>query len=82
MKYDFNLIDLNGPSGNANVLISIVREWLMNEGADTNIVSEFIEDATMSDYNHLLNVCNEYTDIANDLAYENGFCDECDCMID
>ena len=82
MKYDFNLIDLNGPSGNANVLISIVREWLMNEGADTNIVSEFIEDATMSDYNHLLNVCNEYADIANDLAYENGFIDECDCMID
>ena len=82
MKYNFSLIDINGPNGNANFLIKQVTEWLKNEGASQTTINEFVEDAKSSDYSHLLNVCNQYTGLANELAYDNGFVDECDCMID
>lgn len=82
MKYNFNLIDLNGPQGNAYALMGLVRQWLIFEGAQQDVIDEFLEEAKSSDYNHLLNVCKQYTALANNLAYENGFADEHDCIID
>ena len=82
MKYNFSLIDLNGPDGNAYALMGYVKEWLKNEGADKDLIKAFVAEATSSDYDNLLETCEKYTDIANDMAYDNGFVDECDCFID
>jgi len=82
MKYNFDLIDLNGPQGNAFVLLNMVSGWLKNEQAPQDMINDFLTEAKESDYDNLLNVCKFYTNIANDLAYENGFVDESDCMID
>ena len=82
MKYNFDLIDLNGPQGNAYALMGLVRQWLIFEGAQQDVIDEFIEEAKSSDYNHLVNICKQYTKLANNLAYENGFADEHDCIID
>ena len=82
MKYNFDLIDLNAPKGCSSSLISTVRHWLTLEGVRQDDIDMFEEEALSSDYKHLVNVCKRYTELANDLAYENGFIDESDCAID
>ena len=59
----------------------LVLTWLKNEGVSEEKINSFSE--ALNDLNN--NVENELSmieDIANDLAYDNGFVDECDCMID
>lgn len=82
MKYNFDLIDLKGPEGYSSSLISTVRHWLTLEGAQQDVIDVFEEEALSSDHSHLVNICRQYTELANDLAYENGFIDESDCVID
>lgn len=82
MKYNFDLIDLNGPEGRSSSLIRTVRHWLTLEGVQQDVIDVFEEEAISSNRNHLVNVCRQYAELANDLAYENGFIDESDCVID
>ena len=77
MKYNLKLFN--------NITIEnkkeLVLTWLKNEGVSEEKINSFRE--ALNDLNN--NVENELSiieDIANDLAYENGFVDERDCMID
>ena len=77
MKYILKLFD--------NITIEnkkeLVLTWLKNEGVSEEKINSFRE--ALNDLNN--NVENELSiieDIANDLAYDNGFVDERDCMID
>ena len=77
MKYNLRLFD--------NITIENKKElvllWLKNEGVSEEKINSFRE--ALNDLNN--NVENELSiieDIVNDLAYDNGFVDERDCMID
>ena len=77
MKYILKLFD--------NITIEnkkeLVLKWLKNEGVSEEKIHGFRE--ALNDLNN--DVENELSiieDIANDLAYENGFVDEHNCMID
>ena len=77
MKYNLKLFD--------NITIEnkkeLVLSWLKNEGVSEEKINSFRE--ALNDLNN--NVENELSiieDIVNDLAYDNGFVDERDCMID
>lgn len=77
MKYILKLFD--------NITIEnkkeLVLTWLKNEGVSEEKIRGFRE--ALNDVNN--DVENELSiieDIANDLAYENGFVDEHNCMID
>ena len=77
MKYNLKLFD--------NITIEnkkeLVLTWLKNEGVSEEKINSFRE--ALNDLNN--NVENELSiieDIVNDLAYDNGFVDERDCMID
>ena len=77
MKYNLKLFD--------NITIEnkkeLVLTWLKNEGVSEEKINSFRE--ALNDLNN--NVENELSiieDIANDIAYDNGFVDERDCMID
>lgn len=77
MKYILKLFD--------NITIEnkkeLVLTWLKNEGVSEEKINSFRE--ALNDVNN--DVENELSiieDIANDLAYENGFVDEHNCMID
>lgn len=82
MKYIFNIIDLNDPIATEDYHVKVVYEWLKNEGASKELIDKFIKETKTDDYGYVLNICQEYTDIANEMAYDNGFVDEHDCMID
>ena len=77
MKYILKLFD--------NITIEnkkeLVLTWLKNEGVSEEKIHGFRE--ALNDVNN--DVENELSiieDIVNDLAYENGFVDEHNCMID
>ena len=77
MKYNLKLFD-NIPIENKKEL---VLTWLKNECVSEEKINSFRE--ALNDLNN--NVENKLSiieDIVNDLAYDNGFFDERDCMID
>ena len=77
MKYNLRLFDNSTIENKKELVLS----WLKNEGVSKEKICVFRD--TLNDLNN--NVENELSmieDIANDLAYDNGFVDECDCMID
>lgn len=77
MKYNLKLFN-NIPIENKKEL---VLTWLKNECVSEEKINSFRE--ALNDVNN--DVENELSiieDIANDLAYDNGFFDERDCMID
>lgn len=77
MKYNLRLFD--------NITIEnkkeLVLSWLKNEGISEEKICVF-RDALNDLNNNVENELSMIEDIANDLAYDNGFVDECDCMID
>lgn len=77
MKYNLRLFD--------NITIEnkkeLVLSWLKNEGVSKEKICVF-RDALNDLNNNVENELSMIEDIANDLAYDNGFVDECDCMID
>lgn len=52
-------IVLNGPSGNAFHIMNVVNEYLKANGQKDKI-EEYMSKATSSDYDHLLEVSQEY----------------------
>ena len=77
MKYILKLFD--------NITIEnkkeLVLTWLKNEGVSEEKIRGF-RDALNDSNNNVENELSIIEDIANDLAYENGFVDEHNCMID
>ena len=59
----------------------LVLKWLKNECVSEEKIRGF-RDALNDSNNDVENELSIIEDIANDLAYENGFVDERDCMID
>ena len=66
--------DLVGQDGNAYVLMGYTARALKNEGLHDK-VEEMQSKAMASDYYHLIAVCDEYIEMANDKARENGYVD-------
>ena len=77
MKYNLRLFD-NSTIENKKELVLL---WLKNEGVSEGKICVF-RDALNDLNNKVENELSMIEDIANDLAYDNGFVDECDCMID
>ena len=77
MKYNLKLFD--------NITIENKKElfltWLKNECVSEEKINSF-RDALNDVNNDVENELSIIEDIVNDLAYENGFVDERDCMID
>ena len=59
----------------------LVLTWLKNEGVSEEKINSF-RDALNDVNNDVENELSIIENIVNDLAYENGFVDERDCMID
>lgn len=66
--------DLVGVDGNAFALMGYTARALKNEGLRDK-VEEMQSKAMASDYYHLIAVCDEYIEMANDKARENGYVD-------
>lgn len=67
--------DLVGQDGNAYALLGYTARALKNEGLGDK-VAEMQKKATSGDYYHLIAVCDEYIEMANQQAEENGNVDE------
>ena len=70
----YNLV---GVDGNAFSIMGYTSRALKNEGL-RDLVSEMQEKAMSGDYYNLIAVCDEYIDLANEKAEENGYADEDD----
>ena len=61
-------IDLNGPEGNAFVLLGFAQQWAKDLGKDAKEVKEILDEMRSSDYKNLVkvfkrefaNVCEVY----------------------
>ena len=67
--------DLVGQDGNAFALMGYTARALKNEGLRDK-VDEMHSKATAGDYYHLIAVCDEYIQMANEKAEENGYIDD------
>ena len=63
---------LVGQDGNAFSLMGYTARALKNEGL-RELVPEMQNKAMSGDYNNLICICNDYLDIANAKAIENGY---------
>ena len=66
---------LVGQDGNAFALMGYTARALRNEGLG-NLVDEMQSKAMSGDYYNLIRVCDEYCDMANEKAEENGYEEE------
>lgn len=66
---------LVGVDGNAFALMGYTARALRNEGLK-NLEKEMTDKAMSGDYYNLIRVCDEYLDMANKKAEENGYEDE------
>lgn len=67
--------DLVGQDGNAFALMGYTARALRNEGLG-DLVSEMQKKATSGDYWHLVAVCDDYVQRANEVAEEKGYEEE------
>lgn len=67
--------DLVGQDGNAFSLMGYTARALKNEGLH-DLVDEMHSRATAGDYYHLIAVCDEYIEKANERARDNGYEEE------
>lgn len=66
---------LVGVDGNAFSLMGYTARALRNEGL-RNLETEMTSKAMSGDYYNLIRVCDEYLDMANQKAIENGYEDD------
>lgn len=57
----FSLVGING---NAFSILGYTQKALKEVGRE-DLVEEMLKEATSSDYNNLIKVCQEYIDLAN-----------------
>ena len=63
---------LVGVDGNAFSVMAYTATALRREGLG-NLEDEMTEKATSGNYSHLIAVCSDYVQMANDKAVENGY---------
>ena len=68
----YNLV---GQDGNAFSLMGYTARALRREGLG-DLVNEMQKKAMSGDYYHLIAVCDDYVQMANEKAIENGYEDE------
>jgi hypothetical protein len=56
-------IDLDGPDGNAHYILGAVTQALREAGASKEQTTSFINDATSSDYENLLEVVGRWVNL-------------------
>lgn len=66
---------LVGVDGNAYSIMGYTSDALRREGLG-NLEDEMMEKATSGNYSHLIAVCADYVQMANNKAVENGYKDE------
>lgn len=64
MKYPDISVQLSGTDGNAFSVLGRVRSALHNAGVSPEIVSDFYDEATSGDYDHLLATCMQWVDVS------------------
>lgn len=67
--------DLVGQDGNAYSLMGYTARALRNEGL-RDLEQEMMKKATSGDYYNLIAVCDDYLQMANRKAEENGYEDD------
>jgi len=63
VKYPEVEVKLVGTDGNAFALISVVRKALKKAGVSKEEITEFFDEATNDDYNHLLRTCMAWVNV-------------------
>lgn len=63
---------LVGVDGNAFSVMGYTNDALKREGLG-HLTDKMREEAMSGNYQHLLSVCCDYVDKANEAAYENGY---------
>lgn len=69
-KFDSTVtVDLSGPDGNAFALLGLVAKAITAAGGTSDDVGRFRNEATSSDYRHLVATCGEWVNFT-DLSEE------------
>lgn len=63
-KYPDVHVQLTGQDGNAFNIIGLVQRALRRAGKESDVIDGFIDEATASDYDHLLQTCMKWVDVA------------------
>jgi len=63
MKYPDIKVRLSGKDGNAFVVLGTVCYAMRKAKVPTEEVTQFINEATSGDYDHLLRTCMEWVDV-------------------
>jgi hypothetical protein len=56
----FVAVDIDGPDGNAFVILGRTKRALTEAGASIDECNKFMAEATSGDYEHLLNVVSDW----------------------
>lgn len=64
MKHPEISVQLVGTDGNAFALLGTVRKALRTAGVSSDEISDFFDEATSGDYNHLLQTCMDWVDVS------------------
>jgi len=63
IKYPEVKVKLVGTDGNAFAVLGRVQKAMREAGLTPEQINEFAEEATSSDYNHLLATCMKYVEV-------------------
>jgi hypothetical protein len=63
VKYPQVTVKLVGEDGNAFAILARVRSALIEAGASQHEVTEFLAEATVDDYDHLLRTCMRWVNV-------------------
>lgn len=63
-KYPNVQVQLSNQDGNAFMIIGRVQKALRNAGATPTELDEFINEATSGDYDHVIQTCMDWVEVA------------------
>lgn len=63
VKYPNVKVQMSGEDGNSFMILGRVQKALRNAGATPTEIDEFLDAATASDYDNLVQVCLRWVDV-------------------
>lgn len=63
VKYPNVKVQMSGEDGNSFMILGRVQKALRNAGATPTEIDEFLDEATASDYDNLVQVCLRWVDV-------------------
>lgn len=63
VKYPNVKVQMSGEDGNSFMILGRVQKALRNAGATPTEIDEFLDEATSSDYQNLVQVCLRWVDV-------------------